>query len=153
MNPYIDYYKQQAGSGLVGFEGARYQKGHGFFGRLISSFAKPLLGYLGKKALGVGKDLAGDILQGKNLRESGKRRLKQGLKAVGQDALSYGKRKLDQVGTGVKRRRIVKKQPKKTIKGRQIRKTKPKPRRKARAPTRPRQPKTKQKQRLDLYLQ
>ena len=145
MNPYINYYKQQAGNGLVGFEGVRYQKGHGFFGRLISSFAKPLLGYLGKKALGVGKDLAGDILQGKNIKESGKRRLKQGLKAVGEDALSYGKRKLDQVGTGAKRTRITKKKPKKPIK------RPPKP--KGRLLKQVLKPKRKQRQTLDLYLQ
>ena len=145
MNPYINYYKQQAGNGLVGFEGVRYQKGHGFFGRLISSFAKPLLGYLGKKALGVGKDLAGDILQGKNFKESGKRRLKQGLKAVGEDALSYGKRKLDQVGTGAKRRRITKKKPKKPIK----RASKPK----GRPLKQVLKPKRKQRHTLDLYLQ
>ena len=144
MNPYINYYKQQAGNGLVGFEGVRYQKGHGFFGRLISSFAKPLLGYLGKKALGVGKDLAGDILQGKNIKESGKRRLKQGLKAVGEDALSYGKRKLDQVGTGAKGKRQTKKIPKKTIK------RPPQP--KVRPPTKVSKPKRKPRQTLDLYL-
>ena len=31
-NPYVYYYKTQAGSGLPAFEGIQYQRGHGFFG-------------------------------------------------------------------------------------------------------------------------
>ena len=30
-NPYEDYYLNQAGNSLAGFEGDRYQKGSGFF--------------------------------------------------------------------------------------------------------------------------
>lgn len=114
MNPYIRYYQDQVGSGLVGFEGVKYQKGHGFFGRLISSFAKPLLSYFGKKALSTGRDIASDLLEGKNIKESVKTRAKETLKKVGEDSLEYGKRKLSQVGSGMrcKRRRITNKKNK-----------------------------------------
>jgi len=95
-NAYLSYYTNQAGNGLSGFEGVRYQKGHGFFGRLISSFAKPLLGYLGKKLLHTGTNIATDVLAGQNFKTSGKKRLHETMKLIGSDA----KRKMDQMGTG-----------------------------------------------------
>ena len=75
-NPYIDYYTQQAGTGLTGFQGYRYQRGHGFFGRLISKAVFPLLKFLGKRALTTGADIATDVLVNKrNIAEAAKERL------------------------------------------------------------------------------
>lgn len=51
MNPYEKYYIEQAGSGITAYAGQRYQKGNGFFGRLISGFAMPLLKYFGRQGL------------------------------------------------------------------------------------------------------
>src|SRR5260370_35856334 len=97
-NPYINYYKSQAGSGLIGFEGVRYQhgngyknyyieqagsglgsfhgvryqRGHGWFGRLIKS-AMPILRFVGKKALGVGANIADKLInEDKDLKSSAK---------------------------------------------------------------------------------
>ena len=35
INPYIQIYNNQVGSGLAAYQGVRYQRGHGFFGRLF----------------------------------------------------------------------------------------------------------------------
>jgi hypothetical protein len=64
MNPYTTYYVNQVGSGLPGFQGIRYQRGHGFFGRLFSNtilpFVKQLLPGIGKRALPSVAGLAQD---------------------------------------------------------------------------------------------
>ena len=75
-NPYIEYYKHQAGTGLAGFQGYRYQRGNGFFGRLISKAVFPLLKFLGKRAISTGADIATDVLVNKrDLKEAAKERL------------------------------------------------------------------------------
>ena len=75
-NPYIEYYKHQAGTGIAGFQGIRYQRGHGFFGRLISRAVFPLLKFLGKRALSTGADIATDVLINKRgLKDAAKERL------------------------------------------------------------------------------
>ena len=75
-NPYLDYYRHQAGTGIAGFQGYRYQRGHGFFGRLISKAVFPVLKFLGKRALSTGADIATDVLVNKkNFKESAKDRL------------------------------------------------------------------------------
>ena len=51
MNPLIEYYTNQAGTGITPFSGVRYQKGAGFFGRLVTKTILPLLRMLGKKCL------------------------------------------------------------------------------------------------------
>lgn len=84
INPYINYYVKQAGSGLAGFEGARIQKGHGFFGNIWSSTLKPLVRYLGKNLLGVGKNVAQEYFsKGKPIKEA----LTEGLEAGSQSLL------------------------------------------------------------------
>ena len=80
---YEEYYTNQAGSGLPGFQGLRYQRGHGL-GSLFRGLVKvaaPLLKKgaialgksLGKKALTAGVGLAQDYL-GDNKRESNPRK-------------------------------------------------------------------------------
>ena len=78
MTSYNQYYNEQVGSGLAGFSGVRYQRGHGFFGRLISgigSFIKQALPSLGKRALPSAIGLAQDIVAGENVGTSAKKRL------------------------------------------------------------------------------
>ncbi|XP_074596510.1 uncharacterized protein F54H12.2-like [Brevipalpus obovatus] len=60
-NAYINYYLNQAGSGLSAFEGVRYQRGNGFFGRLLSGAILPALRFLGRKALSTGVDVEFDL--------------------------------------------------------------------------------------------
>jgi len=74
MNPYDEYYNFQAGSGIRGFSGSRYQRGSGWFSRLFSSSILPAFKWLGKKAVDTGLNIADDVLEGKNLKESAKKR-------------------------------------------------------------------------------
>ena len=113
QSSYASYYSNQAGNGLSGFKGVRYQKGHGFFGRLITSFIKPLLGYLGKKLFNVGTNIATDVLSGEKFKSSGKRRLAETVQMIGRDV----RKKVDQMGSGYTPKTIkdLKKQRKRKI--------------------------------------
>ncbi|RWS05321.1 uncharacterized protein B4U79_06148, partial [Dinothrombium tinctorium] len=46
-----EFYIDQAGNGYPFFAGLRYQRGHGWFGRLFKGGVLPLIRYVGKKAL------------------------------------------------------------------------------------------------------
>lgn len=76
-----EYYLNQAGSGISGFQGIRYQKGNGFMGRVISGALMPILRkvlpYLGKTALSAGANIMQDYENGASFSESAKNRLKQ----------------------------------------------------------------------------
>ena len=76
-NPYLEYYSNQAGSGLADFEGYRYQRGHGFFSSIFQSILKPLGRYLGKQAIQTGVNVGNDLLQGENLKDTVKKNLKK----------------------------------------------------------------------------
>lgn len=104
---YNRYYLDQAGNGLAKFQGYRFQKGHGFFGRLIKSFAKPLLGYLGKHVFKTGRNIVDDVLSGKNIKESGRARLRETLGMVGDDVEA----KFMQKGRGYTPRKAIKARP------------------------------------------
>ena len=108
MNPYTDYYVNQAGSGLRGFSGARYQRGHGWFSRIFSSTLLPALKFLGKKGLETGIGVADDVLAGKNLKESVKRRAVESGKELARKGLDRGKTYL-QTGKGTCRKKSKKK--------------------------------------------
>ena len=99
MNPYIDYYVNQAGSGLRGFSGTRYQRGYGWFSRLFSSAILPALKFLGKKSLSAGINVADDVLAGKNVKESLKTRAIEGGKETAKAAIDRGNKFL-QTGKG-----------------------------------------------------
>lgn len=104
-NPYVEYYKSQAGTGIVAYQGVKYQRGHGFFGRVMSNALVPLLKFLGKRAVGVGSEIAKDVLvDNKNWKESAKNRLK----AEGENLADRGAeraKKFIQEGKGSKRKR------------------------------------------------
>jgi hypothetical protein len=108
MNPYTSYYVNQVGSGLPGFQGIRYQRGHGFFGRLFSNtllpFVKQLLPGIGKRALPSVAGLAQDILSGENVGKSTLKRLKTLGSDVADETLSHITSKL-QKGSGRRRKR------------------------------------------------
>jgi hypothetical protein len=78
---YDEYYFNQAGNGLPVFMGTKLQRGHGI-GNLLSGLfraATPLLKKgamaLGKRALKTGMKIAGDAIQGKNIKQAAKRHL------------------------------------------------------------------------------
>src|SRR5882757_577223 len=96
-NPYINYYANQAGTGIGGFQGARFQKGHGFFGNVFKNAIMPLLKYLGPKAVALGSDVATDAISGENVLESLKSRGNSTARRIASDA---GQRALKFAQTG-----------------------------------------------------
>ena len=79
---YHDYYIHQAGKRYPVFAGRRYQRGHGLgsiFDGLFKA-AMPLLKKgaktLGREVLKTGLDIAGDVVQGRNIKQAAQSRLK-----------------------------------------------------------------------------
>ena len=77
---YDDYYARQVGGALPYFTGARVQRGHGF-GSLFSGLLRsvePLIKRgalaLGKRVLTTGAQIAGDVVDGQNVKKAAKRR-------------------------------------------------------------------------------
>lgn len=101
-----EYYVKQAGSGIGGFSGSRYQKGDGFFGRFVSGSILPLLKkvlpYLGKTALSAGADILGDVSQGQKLGESFKNRMNETGQKITDKSMSKVR---ELVGGGPKKKR------------------------------------------------
>ena len=114
LNPFLEYFRAQAiqaGNGITGYQGIRYQKGHGFFGRIMSRAVFPLLRFLGKKALTTGAQIASDVvLNNKDVKESARERLLQTGEDIANAGIERAKRYV-QTGQGRKRRcNTVKKQ-------------------------------------------
>ena len=103
QNPYIHYYSQQAGTGIAGFQGVRFQRGAGFFGNIFRSAILPVLKYFGKTALNTGVQVAGDAIGGENVLESLRNRGKQAARTIANDAAERATR-FAQTGTGKRRR-------------------------------------------------
>ena len=91
-NSYINYYLNQAGSGLSTFEGVRYQRGNGFFGRLLSGAILPALRFLGRKALSTGVNVGMDVLDGRNFKQSLKQHSKKAARDTANSALLRAQR-------------------------------------------------------------
>jgi len=103
MNPYVDYYANQAGSGIAGFSGLKFQRGNGFFLRLFNKI-KPALTYIAKKGLNTATNIGQDLLEGESLKKSAKKRLKETGKVVAKDTFDS----LNvQKGSGKRRRQIT----------------------------------------------
>jgi hypothetical protein len=84
---YEDYYLQQSGNGMPVFQGARMQRGHGL-GSILSGFfrsAWPLIQTgakaFGKQILRTGLQIANDVSDGNNFKDSSLRRIPEGIKA------------------------------------------------------------------------
>ena len=105
-NPYINYYVNQAGSGIGGFQGVRFQRGQGFFGNIFKSAIMPLLKYLGPKLLKTGASVASDAISGENVLQSLKTHGKSAARDIASD-VSERTARFAQTGTGRKRRRSV----------------------------------------------
>ena len=125
MNPYIDYYCNQAGSGFTTYSGVRYQKGSGMLGRWfgkVLSVILPAVKYMGVKGLKTAAEIGSDYLNGEDMKLSVQNRLKKNAKDLIHDAAGKAEEVVEQVGKGVKRK-IKKtksskksKKPKKSIK-------------------------------------
>lgn len=84
------------GAGMPVFSGSRRQRGGSILGSL-KSLITPVLGKVGqvakKEAFGFAKDMLGDVMAGRNIRQSLKTRGLNRLKNVGQQALMGTTRK------------------------------------------------------------
>src|SRR5258706_7950501 len=104
-----EYYFKQAGNGITGYSGLRYQRGNGFFGRFISGgvlpFLKSVLPYIGKNVFATGANIAEDMINGENFKSSAKKQLKSTARGMAKDAISKVKSELSQAGRGIKRKR------------------------------------------------
>jgi hypothetical protein len=114
---YEDYYVQQSGSGMPVFQGTRMQRGHGL-GSILSGFfrsAWPLIKTgakaFGKQILRTGLQIANDVSDGQNFKESSVRRIPEGIKTfASSDAFKT------QSGSGRRRRQRSLKRTHKRIK-------------------------------------
>lgn len=101
-----NYYTEQAGSGLGGYSGIRYQKGHGWFGRIIKGGIVPILKrvlpYLGKRALETGVGVAQDVMDGENFKSSAKKRFKATGQRIEDDVITKAR---NMSGSGLRRKR------------------------------------------------
>jgi hypothetical protein len=115
---YQDYYIHQAGKGYPVFAGRRYQRGHGL-GSIFGGFFKaamPLLKKgakaLGREALKTGLSIAGDVVQGRNIKQTAKSRLK----STGQNLLQKAMDTVRSPGRAMKgpakRKKTRRRQPK-----------------------------------------
>ena len=105
MNPVTEYYVNQAGTGLSGFTGLRYQRGAGWLSNIWSQVGLPVLKFLGRQALSSGLSVAQDAIEGKNVKQSAIGQLKNS----GRNTIGYLKNLTDQTGSGRKRKRCSKK--------------------------------------------
>lgn len=104
MNQYETYYLNQAGSGIATYTGLRYQKGNGFFGRIMKGFALPLFKYFGKQGLSAAGNLVSEFRANpdKGIKELLKDQAKTSLSNITQDGADR-LTKFIQTGKGVKR--------------------------------------------------
>ena len=103
-NPYINYYVNQAGSGIGGFQGVRFQRGQGFFGNFFRNAVMPLLKYLGPKILKTGTSIASDAIAGENVLQSLKTHGKEAARDIASDVGDRVTR-FAQTGTGNRKRK------------------------------------------------
>lgn len=109
---YESYYLKQSGSGVPVFVGSRGQRGHGIgsvLGGLFRSAVPMLkrgLANFGRQALRTGLDIANDVVEGGNFRESAKRHAVSGLKDFARNTIkdiSESEVLSNQSGSGRKR--------------------------------------------------
>ena len=101
---YETHFKHQIGGGGF-YVGAKYQKGYGLggllakIGRMVLPILKPVAKSLGKQIIKSGAQFAGDVIDGKNVKEAFQQNVSQGVKELGKNVI--------QPKRGVKRKRKV----------------------------------------------
>ena len=89
---YENYYTNQVGSGMPIYVGSRNQRGHGL-GNVLGGLFKSVAPVLKKGLQTVARSglaLVGDVLDGKNLKDSAKSRAAQGIRQIVNDGRSIG---------------------------------------------------------------
>lgn len=107
MNPYLNYYVNQAGNGYAPYSGVRYQRGNGFLGRWFGkalSAVLPAIKYIGKKGLKTVFDIGTDLAKGEDIKVATKRRLKEVTKDIANEGAEKINEVIDQTGRGIKRK-------------------------------------------------
>jgi len=98
----------QRGGAITGFTGPEWQYGGSFsFGSFLWRHAKPLLGYLARTGAKKGLDFIRDVAEEKDIKTAALSRLKEVGKQVATDALDKAKERVAQMGTGIRRRRPI----------------------------------------------
>jgi len=103
---YIEFHKsqisKQSGKGLdiAVYRGVPYQRGYGFFSNFAKRYALPFLKYIGKQAFTAGKDIVADVSQGDTLKSAAKKAMKKRAASALRDVSD----KIEQSGSGKKRR-------------------------------------------------
>jgi len=114
---YEEYYSRQNGGEIPVFVGRRFQRRHGlgsilggFFRRLVLPFFKAHGKHILANTLKTGMEVAGDVLEGKTVKESAKKRIPAGIKrtvfGLGNQSCS-GVRKRRKVNRRHRRRRDI----------------------------------------------
>lgn len=95
---YKTYYLNQAGNGYPVYIGTPYQKGYGLGGvfrkffkwvlPILKEHALPIVKTVGKEVLRGASNIANDKLNGKNLKESAKARIKESLNSLAESVQS-----------------------------------------------------------------
>ena len=110
---WVDYYSNQAGRGMPVFVGTRGQRGHGLGSMLAGLFRRAVpmlkrgLSIFGKQALKTGLNVANDVVDGQNWKESARNRVPVGLRD-GIKTFVGSVDDTDQTGSGTRRPRGAK---------------------------------------------
>lgn len=130
---YNSYFIDQAGGNLdiAYYRAFPYQRGYGRFSQLFKKFGIPAGKYLFKHIFEMGKNVFGDIQEGKDLKESLKSNLRKQTASAVHD---LGDKIRSQTGSGLRRKPRSRKtkvkrsprKPKKAVKKRRKRKAQPK---------------------------
>ena len=107
MNPYVQYYTDQVGTGISTYAGLRYQKGHGFFGKIFKTGVMPIMRYLGDKVISTVADIGKDVISGAKWPSSAKKRVFDSGDNIA-EALVRARALICQEGSGAKRRKTDK---------------------------------------------
>jgi len=102
---YIEFHKKQIGQGLdiSVYRGVPYQRGYGFFSNFANRYALPFLKYIGKQAFSAGKDIITDVAEGSTIKSAAKKAMKKRAASALRDVSD----KIEQSGSG-KRKRLKK---------------------------------------------
>lgn len=88
VSSFEDYYTRQAGHGLAYYKGVAHQRGNGLGGifrsmfRMVLPLFKSGAKAIGKQALKSGVDIANDYMQGKDVRNAARERMKEAAKSL-----------------------------------------------------------------------
>ena len=108
LKDFEDYYLNQEGNGLLYYKGQSFQKGYGIGGwfKKIFRTVLPLISKgtktIGKEVLRTGTQIAGDVLEGKDIRESAEVRTKEAGRKLAKKAM---KKADDMLGQGKRYKR------------------------------------------------